>query len=358
MWSKKRLVVHPVIAILLWVLYPAMARASEPFSLGPLPVLKENPQTKKEAELGKKLFFDRRLSGDGTMNCATCHIPESAFTDGQAIALSYPTTRSFRNTPTLMNVAYEKRFFLDGRAGSLEEQALGPIASPFEMNQDLDFLEEELAAVPGYRRDFKTAFGTAGINRNRIAQALAAFEKTLVSQGAPLDRYLAGEASALSPGARRGLVLFLGKAGCLRCHNGPRLSDEKFYPLLVPENKTEERDPAVLVSLRYLAKKMGVEGYGKLDVDPGRFGVTKKKEDFRAFKTPTLREIGRTAPYMHNGVFKTLEEVIDFFDQGGGEGNMVLSRLGLTAQEKDDLAVFLREGLTGEAIDLSPPLLP
>ncbi len=358
MRMRKNRAVFPVIVLLWSLLLPVTAPAGETPSLLPLPERAEGSLNRDAVELGKTLFFDRRLSGDGTMSCATCHIPALAFTDGQAIALSYPTTKSFRNTPTLMNVAGLHVLFYDGRAGSLEEQAVGPIVSPFEMNQDLDFLEEELSSVPAYRESFRTVFGKGGITRDRITGALAAFERTLISRKTPLDRYLQGEKTALSEAALRGLAIFQGKGKCLRCHSGPLLTDEKFYPLLVPEKRGEARDPAVAVSLRYLAKKMGVKGEEALDVDPGRFSVSQKKEDFRAFRTPPLREVARTAPYMHNGAFGTLEEVIDFFDQGGGAGNTVLSPLGLTEQEKSDLAVFMREGLTGEVIMLPPPKLP
>ena len=157
-----------------------------------------NPQTPEKIDLGRTLFFDRRLSGDGTMSCASCHIPEQGFADGQAIALNYPTTRNWRNSQTLVNVAYQKLLFHDGRSGSLEEQALFPLMSAFEMNQNLDFVEEELRSVPEYVAAFTRVFGSPDITREQVAMAIAAFERTIVSRDAPLDRYLAGDEKALS----------------------------------------------------------------------------------------------------------------------------------------------------------------
>jgi len=173
--------------------------------LGNIPTPTENQHTPAKVELGKKLFFDRRLSGDGTMSCATCHDPKQGFSDGLEISLNYPTTRNWRNSPTLMNVAFQERLFHDGRAASLEEQALFPMMSAFEMNQNLDFMEEEIRAVPEYLAEFKEVFGDPDVTRNRIAMAIAAFERTLVSRDAPLDRFLGGDKKALSPEAGRAL---------------------------------------------------------------------------------------------------------------------------------------------------------
>jgi len=168
---------------------PVFAAGIEP--LGAVPVPATNPQTAEKIDLGRTLFFDRRLSGDGTMSCASCHIPEQGFADGQAIALNYPTTRNWRNSQTLINVAYQKSLFHDGRSGSLEEQALFPLMSAFEMNQNLDFVEEELRSVPEYLAAFTRVFGSPDITREQVAMAIAAFERTIVSRDAPLDRYLA-----------------------------------------------------------------------------------------------------------------------------------------------------------------------
>ncbi|MBI5575595.1 MAG: cytochrome-c peroxidase [Deltaproteobacteria bacterium] len=334
---------------------PATAGILSP--LPPPPVPKENLQTPEKIELGKKLFFDRRLSGDGTMNCASCHIPDKAFTDGQELSLSYPTTRNWRNAPTLINAAYFRHLFHDGRAASLEEQALFPIMSPFEMNLNLDFLEEKIRAVPEYDGAFRKVFGGEP-TRMRVAMAISAFERTLVSANAPIDRYLAGTQDALSPEARQGYGIFTGKGKCADCHSGPLLSDERFHALGVPEKTEHLKDPRITATRRFVAKVYGYEDYRSLEEDPGRYLITKEKKDWKAFRTPTLREIAKTAPYMHNGTLKTLEDVIEFYDRGGGPGNRELSPLGLTVKEKQALKTFLVEALTGDPIAVKVPEIP
>ncbi len=340
--------------LFLWI-SPCQAGDLEPFKSVPIP--DNNPQTPEKIELGKKLFFDRRLSGDGTMSCATCHNPEQAFTDGLDISLSYPTTKNWRNAPTLINVAFSRYLFWDGRAKSLEDQALFPMMSAFEMNQNLDFLEEELRSVPEYVEAFKKVFG-GEITRERIAMAIAAFERTLVSKNAPIDRFLNGQRDALSPEAIKGYEIFTGKGRCSECHYGVNLSDEKFYALNVPENPSLVNDPRVNATMRFVAKVYHYDDYLSLREDPGRYLITKDKKDWKAFKTPTLREVSRTAPYMHNGIFKDLDDVIEFFNQGGGRGNTVLKPLGLTPEEKNALKVFLEEALTGEDIVIKYPEIP
>jgi len=335
---------------------PVLAGGIEP--LGDVPVPATNPQTAEKIDLGRTLFFDRRLSGDGTMSCASCHIPEQGFADGQAIALNYPTTRNWRNSQTLVNVAYQKGLFHDGRSGSLEEQALFPLMSAFEMNQNLDFVEEELRSVPEYVAAFTRVFGSPDITREQIAMAIAAFERTIVSRDAPLDRYLAGDEKALSGAAQAGMAIFTGKGRCNTCHAGGNLADDGFHALNVPESPEFERDPRVAATRRFVAKVSGYEDFRTLAEDPGRFLVTKDKREWKAFRTPTLREIARTAPYMHNGIFTTLEEVIAFVDRGGGEGNTALKPLGLTAEEKQALLAFLVDGLTGPEIVIAYPDIP
>ncbi len=327
----------------------------EPFKSVSIP--QANPQTPEKIELGKKLFFDRRLSGDGTMSCATCHNPEQAFTDGLDISLSYPTTKNWRNSPTLINVAFYKYLFHDGRAQTLEDQALFPMMSAFEMNKNLDYLEEQIRVVPEYVESFRAVFG-GDITRERIAMAIAAFERTLVSLDSPLDRYLKGDKDALSEEARRGFEIFQGKGKCADCHYGVNLSDDKFYALHVPENPALLNDPGVTATMRFVAKVYHYEDCKNLTEDPGRYLITKNKDDWKAYRTPTLREVSRTAPYMHNGTLKTLDEVIEFFDKGGGKGNKVLKPLGLSAQEKGDLKSFLVEALTGKEITMKYPELP
>jgi cytochrome c peroxidase len=335
---------------------PGTAGHLEPFTTAPAPLF--NPQTPEKAELGKMLFFDRRLSGDGTMSCATCHIPEMAFTDGQAISLNYPTTKNWRNSPTLINVAFNKFFFHDGRVETLEDQALFPMMSAFEMNQNLDFVEEEIRSVPEYLQRFKVVFGTDDTSRERIAMAIAAFERTLVSLNSPLDKYLHGNMEALSPEALKGYEIFIGKGKCIDCHYGVNLIDDKFHVLNVPEHPDFQSDPRVAATRRFVAKVYHYEDYRNLQEDPGRYLITKDKKDWRAFKTPTLRDVSKTGPYMHNGVFETLDEVIDFFDRGGGPNNTVLKPLALNGSEKKALRTFLVEALAGDDIKITYPQIP
>lgn len=342
---------------LLSFIWPCLSSAGhlEPFK--PVPIPKNNPQTAEKIELGKKLFFDRRLSGDGTTSCATCHVPEQGYADGQDISQSYPTTRNWRNAQTLYNVGMYKYLFHDGRVKTLEDQALFPMMSAFEMNQNLDFAEEEIRVVPEYVEAFKRVFNGEP-TRERIAMAIAAFERTIVSMNAPYDKYLRGEEKALSVEAKKGLDLFRGKGKCVSCHYGSNLSDDKFYALNVPENPALADDPRVTATMRFVAKVYHYPDYRDLKEDPGRYLITKDKKDWRAFRTPTVREISRTGPYMHNGVFKSLDEVLNFFNTGGGKGNTYLKPLGLTDEEKEQLKVFLVEALTGEELKIPYPDVP
>ncbi len=327
----------------------------EPFKS--IPVSEINPQTPEKVELGKKLFFDRRLSGDGTMSCATCHIPDLAFTDGQEISLSYPTTKNWRNTPTLVNIAFFGNLFHDGRVSSLEDQALFPIMSSFEMNLNLDYLEEKLRVVPEYVNAFQKVFG-GDITRERVAMSIAAFERTLISANAPIDRYLKGDLSALSEEARKGFDIFTGKGKCTECHYGVNLSDDKFHALNIPENPDHRKDPRITATRRFVAKVYHYSDYANLSEDPGRYLITKDKKDWKAFRTPTLREVARTAPYMHNGIFATLDEVIDFMNGGGGKENTEIKPIRLDPAEKKQLKTFLLEALGGEEIVITSPAIP
>ncbi|HUE71179.1 MAG TPA: cytochrome c peroxidase [Pirellulaceae bacterium] len=291
----------------------------------------DNPATPEKIALGKQLFFDPRLSGDNTMSCASCHLPDKAMGDGLPQAKGHGGKILARNTPTLLNVGFYERYVWDGRAKSLEEQSLGPIQSADEMNQDLGELERELSAVPGYVKQFDKVFGTK-VTREGIAKALAAFERTLVTGPSPLDRYLAGEKSALSAEAKQGMDLFLGDAGCVRCHQGPLLSDGKLY-------------------------RLGI-GVG----DEGLAAVTGKKEDRGKFRTPSLRNIAQTGPYMHDGSKKSLQEVVEFYYRGVPAGARELPLdveplLGQSYSEIPALVAFL-ESLTGEAPQVAKPELP
>ena len=356
MFSRLLATIGLILSMVCIMAFPASAGHLEP--LKPAPVPEQNPQTPAKIELGKKLFFDRRLSGDGTMSCAACHNPEQAFTDSREISLNYPTTRNWRNSPTLMNVGFQKNLFHDGRARTLEEQALFPMMSAFEMNRNLDFVEEVIRSVPEYVEEFKKVFGDGDITRQRMAMAIAAFERTLVSRNPPLDRYLRGDRKALSAEAKKGYEIFTGKGGCADCHDGVSLSDSKFFALNAPENLEQEKDPRVAATRRFVAKINHYEDFRNLKEDPGRYLITKDKKDWKAFRTPTLWEISRTGPYMHNGIFETLDEAIEFFDQGGGKDNTALKPLNLSVEEKKQLKTFLLEALTGEQAAFQYPKVP
>jgi cytochrome c peroxidase len=296
-----------------------------------VPSPSDNPTTQEKVALGKLLFFDPRLSGDNRMNRATCHIPEKAFTDGLKTAKGAAGKSLKRNTQSLLNVGLYAVYFWDGRAGSLEDQVLTPISSADEMSQDVDELVHELGAVPGYVKQFQSAFGT-GITKEGVAQALAAFERTLITRNSPFDRFLAGDKSALSEEAREGWRLFR-EAGCIRCHNGPALSDNKFY-------------------------RLGVDYR-----DPGRGAITGDKQHLYAFRTPGLRDVARTAPYMHDGSFETLEQVVQFYYRSTPAASPNVLTLdfepliGRSFSEIAPILAFL-DALTGEAPEISPPRLP
>lgn len=341
---------------LLWLPVCGSAGQLEPVRDVPSPA--QNPRTPAKIELGKKLFFDRRLSGDGTMSCATCHDPKQGFSDGLEISLNYPTTRNWRNAPTLIGVAFQQSLFHDGRVATLEEQALFPMMSAFEMNQNLDFMEEEIRSVPEYVAEFTDVFGDSDVTRERIAMAIAAFERTIVSRDAPLDRFLGGDKNGLSPEALQGYKIFTGKGKCTDCHYGVSLADDRFHVLHVPENPEHLKDPRIAATRRFVAKVSHFAEYRTLTEDPGRYLITKDRKDWQAFKTPTLREIAATAPYMHNGIYATLDEVIEFFNAGGGKGNSALDPLQLTPAEKGQLKVFLEEGLSGTPITFTYPKIP
>ena len=253
-----------------------------------------------------------------------------------------------RLSPTLVNVAYNKALLWDGRAGSLEKQALGPIQNPLHMNQNLDLLIEKLNAIPDYAERFQKVFGTPA-NPEALGKALATFERTLITRNAPFDRYMAGDQQAMSESAVRGMALFKGKARCILCHNGPNFTDSQFHNLGVPDAPLLTH-PLVQASIRFDAKRMNVPDYAQVKEDLGRYLVTKEEKDKGAFKTPTLRNVAQRDPYMHNGAFQSLEEIIDFYNRGGGAvagKSPLVQPLALTAQEKRDLLAFL-QALTGE----------
>jgi cytochrome c peroxidase len=293
------------------------------------PVPDDNTLTIAKIVLGRQLFHERRLSRDGSLSCSGCHDPKRAFTDGRRVARGVADARGTRNVPIIVNRAWGRSFFWDGRAPTLEEQVLQPILNPDE----LAMTPERVVAValsPRYRREFEQAFGALNerVVLEQVARAIASYVRTIQDGDAPYDRYLAGDRSAISRSAQHGLELFRTKAGCTACHVGPTLSDERFH-------------------------NTGVAWRTGALTDEGRAKVTHAAADRGAFKTPTLREVARTAPYMHDGSFATLAEVVDFYDRGNAPNpglDSELHPLHLTPSEKRDLIAFL-QSLNGRIRD-------
>jgi cytochrome c peroxidase len=264
-----------------------------------LPVPAANPLTRAKVELGKKLFADRRLSTDGTVACISCHDPQLAFGDRRRLAIGIRGQVGKRRAPRLVNRAYGRSFFWDGRAQTLEQQVLEPVANPLEMASSA-----------------REAAARIGIDEAELRDALASYVRTLLSGNSALDRYMAGDAAAMSAAEQLGLRLFTGKAGCSSCHVGPNLTDERFHNTGAGDGN-----------------------------DPGRSAVTGREEDRGAFKTPSLRDAARTPPYMHDGSLATLEDAIEFYDKGGRANARLdpeIRPLHLSTQEKAALASFLR----------------
>ncbi|MBI3962096.1 MAG: photosynthetic protein synthase I [Deinococcus sp.] len=325
-----------------------------------IPLPGEAPPAARVA-LGKYLFFDERLSGDATTSCASCHLPERAWTDGQPLSAGYPNTPYFRNTPTLLNLAFQANLYWDGRlsGGDLESAVRDHLTEAHFMNADGQLVVERLKQVPQYETAFREAFGS-GPSFGNLLSAVSTYLRRLVSTASPYDRYLAGEPSALSSEAVRGLALFNGRAGCAQCHSGPLLSDSQFHNLGVPQNPLVFAEPLRHVTFRRFFRGFGVVGYRDLREDPGAFILTQQMEDWGTFRTAPLREVCYTAPYMHNGIFTTLEEVVAFYHQGGGDApnkDPLLAPLALSESDQADLVAFLKS-LCGELAPASWPEVP
>lgn len=321
-----------LIALGLLALAPLLAPASEPLATpepGDIEYPDGVPPSAALVELGTRLFFDNRLSRHNNQSCATCHNPDTGFGDGLALSRGSEGMVLPRNAPHLYNLAWNVVFFWDGRAATLEEQALLPIQSDKEMNLPMDVLVERLQGDAHYPRWFSEAFGGSGVTPDRIARALAAFERTLVSRDSAFDRYLAGDTSAMSPEAVRGLALFTGKGGCTQCHDGANFTDNSFHNL-------------------------GVKGS-----DKGRAAVTADKTQAGAFKTPGLRNVLLTAPYLHDGSLATLEDVVRFYNRGGDTAkgrSELIKPLGLNDDEVRDLVAFM--GALTDALVVTRPATP
>jgi cytochrome c peroxidase len=298
---------------------------------GSPPSPEDNQSTPERVALGRQLFFDPRLSGSGAMSCASCHAPDRDWQDGMATAIGRDGRILARRTPTLLNAAWGFPFFWDGRADTLEQQAVIPIEAPGEMNLPHAQAIARIAAVPGYREAFAQSYGGEGVTINTIGKAIAAFERTLVSGQAPFDRWIAGDERAISEEAQRGFILFNTSAGCSTCHAGWRFTDDGFHDIGVGRD------------------------------DEGRAGVMPGIEQLRfAFKTPTLRNVDQRAPYMHDGSLRTVEDVIDFYAARPVDRPSLspdLRRIELSAQDRADLVAFLHT-LTSEDAVHHPPTLP
>lgn len=304
-----------------------------PLGLPPVPIPQDNPLTSETVALGKKLYFDKRLSADNTVACASCHSPERGFSDGRKTSAGVKQQTGKRNAPTVMNAAFAPQQFWDGRAGSLEEQAAGPIANPIEMNLPHAECLKRLNADAEYKALFAKAFGEGDIAMVHVTKAIAAFERTIVSGNSPFDRYqYGGDKKALSESAARGLAIFMDrdKGNCATCH-------------LVGAQSATFTDGL------YHNLGAGLSAEGEL-TDLGRYEQTKQETDKGAFKTPSLRNVAQSGPYMHDGSLATLRAVVDFY-AGGGSSNPQLDKqikpLALTGRDREDLVAFL-ESLTGE----------
>ena len=289
----------------------------------------DEPPSELEVTLGKTLYFDTRLSVNYTQSCATCHNPDLGFGDGLRKSIGAMGGKVGRNAPHIYNLAWSSSMFWDGRMVTLEEQALGPIEAPGEMNMKISDLLPRLKKVKWYRETFDSVYGSGGLTKENLGKAIAAFERTVISINSPFDRYIAGDKNAMSPSQVRGLALFKGKANCTKCHDGVNFTDDSFHNIGVGDN------------------------------DPGRAAINGEKSMYGAFKTPGLRNTLLTAPYLHDGSAATLEEVIELYDVGGHSKKNVdklIVPLNLSEQEKADLVAFL--GALTDPVNIERPAIP
>ena len=352
------------IALVAAGIQPTTAQAEYP-ALAPLPPVPEpldNPITPEKTELGRLLFFDPRMSADGSMSCNSCHSAATGYGATTAISFGGVGTSHWRNAQTLINVGYYTKLNWDGAKKSIEQQNSGAWGGAVAGNLDKALGEERLAQIPDYVERFNDVFGADYPLWDDALKAVATYQRTLVSQNVPFDAFIEGDQDAISEEAQRGYELFQGKAGCLACHNGPLVSDDGFHATGVPQNDEFLNSPLKQITFRYeqVAKGATQELYQATNIDLGLYYVTKQKIDIAKFRTPTLRELCYTAPYMHNGVFSTLDEVVAFYNEGGGETpnkSELIQPLDLTADEQADLVAFL-ESLCGDPITDEAPDLP
>ncbi len=315
--------------------------------IGPLPTIKVNAA---KAELGKRLFFDKRLSGDAGIACSDCHMPEHGYGSKEALSPGYPGNGHFRNAPTLINTAAKGKLGIpwlhDGRLGTnLNDLTREMLTEDYIMNMDMRIMQERMKQDPKYVEMFKAA-GYGEPSNGSVRKAIPEYLNSLTSENVPFD------SGRLSASAKKGMKLFKGKAGCISCHNGPLLTDGKAYNTGVPENFDVFMDPNNHQAFIAFAVFQGIENFMNLKRDPGHYNVTLNQDDMGKFVTPTLRELKYTAPYMHNGMVKTLGDVVEFYNQGGGKDSRKdpqLKPLRLSAAEKKDLVAFL-ESLSGKPL--------
>ena len=340
--------------------------------LAPLPQVPEPPDnriTDAKVELGKLLFFDPKLTGDASLSCGDCHDPKQGWGFADPISRGYPGAVHWRNSQTVVNSGFLGKLFWQGSAKSLEQQAPTANKGAVAGNGENDVMEARLRQTPEYIKRFREVFGTRQPNLGHAWMAIATFERaTLTQKNSPLDRYLKGDKSALSEQAVQGMKLFTGKANCIECHNGPMLTDEKYYNVGLSRPLEFEEFGMNQITFRWenYAKGVHEKKYREWKDDAGLYYGTKRPQDAGKFRTPPLRYVAFTAPYMHAGQFFTLEEVIDFYNDGGGEnefteryGNKtpILEPLNLSDEEKEALLVFLEE-LSGEEIVMPIPKVP
>jgi len=296
-----------------------------------IPYLEDNKYTKEKDILGKMLFFDPRLSGSNSISCATCHNPSFSWSDGLPRAIGHGHQELARKSPTILNLAWTEKMMWDGRFTHLEGQALGPIGSEAEMNMKMDRLADKIKKIAGYRELFKKAYPNQEITPELIGKAIGIFERGLVSEKSPFDLWVSGDERAISEDAKKGFVLFNGKANCVACHSGWRFTDDSFHDI-------------------------GLSG-----TDRGRGRFLKLTSQQFAFKTPGLRNVTLRSPFMHDGSKPNLEQVIEFYNEGGRVKRKSLSDsikpLQLTETEKKQLLTFL-ETLTSQDKSVEFPILP
>ena len=360
-----------------WTAWAGSQGSKEPRPLATIPpapadAQKDNITTPLKVELGAMLMFDGRLSGDGSTPCAACHRPEYAWSQPDDLSFGYPGTLHFRSGQTIVNNVFLNKYFWDGRSLSLEAQVGAAGFGQESNNVSPQMAEARVRQVPLYMDMFQEAFGMPP-TWNNIARAVAAFERTLNSDPAqvPFDRYMRGDKNAMTPQQVKGMKLFEGKAGCIQCHDGFLMTNQDFHNLGLPRNEAFDEDPLRQISIRYRSKAFGILNYDEVDEDKGLYFSTHRIEDIHKWRTAQLRELVWTPPYMHNGVFFTLEEVVDFYNVGGGPNldggpalagvkDPLMKPLNLTDEEKAAIVAFL-EAISSDEMpgaDFVIPKLP